>query len=166
MNKVHFHEALRFKVLIGWIIIIPLACLFWYVFYMQVILGHPVGSKPMPNGVAIVALLIFGIGMPALLFIKPLKVEITEQEVKLRFIPFYSTKIQIQDIQAIHPTSVSPIGEYGGWGVRKNMDSTGLITKKGNAVKLELVNNKVIVISTDKQEDWIKIIEQLRNETD
>lgn len=160
-QKTLYYEVLKIKTILGWVIVLPVAALMWYAFIVQVILGTPVGTKPAPNAALFVLVVIFGILFPIfLVMMKALKIALTQDELKLSFFPFYKRVIKPNEIVSIKSINIEPLADYGGWGVRTNFSSVGLVVKKGPGIKLELVNQKIVVFNTNNQEELLHRLEE------
>jgi len=94
-----------------------------------------------------------------------LKTRIDESGIYYRFIPVHlrENKISWDDVAAIHVRKYSPIGEYGGWGMRYSMRHGRAYNISGSqGIQIVLKNKKKILIGTQKPEEADDVLAQLK----
>ena len=85
-----------------------------------------------------------------------MKVELFRDKLVIKFGLFYRKVIDMKEIQACSPFLIShPVGNYGGWGIRKGRDGTFALTQAfvNECVKLETAE-KTFVISSRAPESF------------
>jgi hypothetical protein len=163
MDKVFFREEQRFTQI--WIWLLLIASLFagvvplWYGVYQQVYLGKPFGDNPgSDTGLIIVSvfttLLMFG--LLALFRVSKLIMEVREDGIHFRYPPFILKwrMISKDEIERFTVGKYSPVGEYGGWGVRRSFGKYGrAYNVKGNqGLRLYMKNGKVLLLGTQRSQ--------------
>lgn len=82
-----------------------------------------------------------------------LKTRIDSEGIHYAFYPFRKTlkTIPWREIASCEVITYSPIGDYGGWGYRISFRKGRALNVKGNkGIKIELQNNKKLLIGTQK----------------
>lgn len=131
----------------------------WYAFYQQIIMGEPFGQHPANNFWVLIFTGLFGIGLPLLLYLIHLKVEITSDELSIRFFPLLKMKFSRFDIISFQEVSYRPLREYGGWGIRYGIDGIKAYTVSGKrGVVILLSDNRKILVGSQKPEALINAL--------
>lgn len=147
-----------------WLVVLFVLCngFFWYALYMQLILGEPVGDRPMDNTTLIVmstAMLL----LTALLMAARLETTINASGITVRLFPFMLRPRQVAwaDVSAAYIRQYRPIAEYGGWGIR-GLGKNRALNMKGNmGLQLELSNGSRLLIGTSNPDAIGKVLEGL-----
>lgn len=165
-NTVLYREIQRPRQIWIWILILTVACFFWYIFIQQIFLGNPIGTKPAPDLMLIIFWLIFGILFPVVLigFVKLIS-EVRLDGIYIRFQPFHIQyrKFLFKDIQYYVPVEYKA-SDFGGRGVRINLKGETAYSMNGkHAIKLKL-QHETIVISTEKQEELLAAIQSVEKD--
>ncbi|MDL4839490.1 DUF6141 family protein [Aquibacillus rhizosphaerae] len=155
-NKVIFREIQKPRSILLWIFISLFNFPLWYDFIQQIILGKPVGTKPAPDVFLIILWLFFCVIVPIiLLFFSKLIIEVRDEGLYIRYMPFHFRYKQFlfKDIKNYESIIYSPLKRFGGWGIRINFKGERAYNMDGNkALELHL-KNQIIVIGTRKPED-------------
>jgi hypothetical protein len=117
-HEVAFREVQKHRQVWVWLIVFGAALLMWYALVQQIILGQPFGTKPGPDWMIWLFWLLIGIGLPLLFLYMKLIVEVGDDGVHIRYVPFVSRLIPFEEIEGHEARSYKPIREYGGWGIR------------------------------------------------
>lgn len=117
-ERVRFEEHQQFRGKWMWLFVILGALPMWIIFGIQVVGGRPIGDNPAPDWALWLFFLLLGVGLPLLFWWMRLRVVVDETSLRIRFRPFREKVIAHDDIQAGEEVTYSPIGEYGGWGLR------------------------------------------------
>ena len=117
-HEVAFREVQKHRQVWVWLIVFGAALLMWYALVQQIILGQPFGTNPGPDWMIWLFWLLIGIGLPLLFLYMKLIVEVGDDGVHIRYVPFISRLIPFEEIQGHEARSYKPIREYGGWGIR------------------------------------------------
>ena len=161
-----FMETQRFKQVWLWVLILPISALlvafFGYVMVSQLILGHPVGARPMPDAVLVIfgiCFILLGICMPCMFYGMKLITRIEPDHIRLDFIPVRSLTIPFRDVVSCSACTYSPVIQYLGWGVRWTPWSGWAYSTSGNkGVKLELADGSSVLIGSSEAAELAGII--------
>ncbi|WP_027726299.1 DUF6141 family protein [Tuberibacillus calidus] len=156
-----FHESQRLKQWWVWVLIILLAMCFWYGFIKQVFFNEPFGSKPAPDGMLIVAFIIFGLLFPLFIASLNIKLIVNQDGLFLRYFPMHRhyIKFSFNDIIDYSETNHRPIRQFGGWGIRFNIKGEKAYTIHGKkAIKIKMKSGQTIVIGTKNPKGLIKAL--------
>lgn len=158
-----FTETQKFRQ--AWLIILLIIvnAIFLFGFFKQVVFGFSFGTKPMSNlelYISNAMLLLFS----AIFFFIKMETIITHEGIHVRVFPLH-LKYQFiawGDIEKAYIRQYSPIGEFGGWGIRYGFGKKGkAYNVSGNmGLQLELKNNKRLLIGTQKSEEIAELIKQ------
>lgn len=147
----------------NWIVIIIgsiTSILFGLLSLLQICLKQPVGNHPAPNWL----LLLFFVGSVTLILIfsaQKLKVSITEEAIYIRFGIFMRPKIvYFYDINKISFRKYDAIKEFMGWGVKFKRNEKCFTVSGDTAIVITLLNNKKILIGTQKLSDFKMVLEK------
>jgi amino acid transporter len=100
-----------------------------------------------------------------LLFFVSLRLQttITKDEIQVLFFPFHwkKRKYPFSTIKKMEVITYSPIGDYGGWGVRLSANGKAFNIKGDKGLKLYFNNRKPLLIGTQKPEELQKCIQTI-----
>jgi len=150
-HPILFREVQRFRD-VWWIMVLVfgLAALQWWIFLGQIVGGVPVGSRPAPDGVVWLLLLLGGVGLPLFFLMLRLEVEVYPNAVAIRFVPLISRVIAQADIVAAEALTYRPLREFGGWGIRGLGGRVAYNVRGNQAVEVTLVDGRRVVIGTQR----------------
>lgn len=164
MKKVIYREVQKPRQIWIWLIILSIALIMWYGFVQQILFGIPFGNKPAPDVMLIIPWLIFGIGFPiVLIFYIKLIVEVREDGVYIRYLPFHRRNRQFyfHKIEHYEITEYDPI-EFGGWGIRSNATGgTAYTINEKKAVRLQLKHNRSVIIESRHPAKFVEAIDSI-----
>jgi len=137
-----------------WPIVIFAAGLMWYGFFEQVVGGRPFGDNPGPDWVIWMSWLLAGVGLPVFIVVARVIVTVGKDEVTIRWLPLWTRRVPLSDIELCEVRKYSPILEYGGWGIRYGGPDRGwAYTLSGNrGVFLRTVSAKNVLIGSEHPE--------------
>lgn len=165
MNKeILFRETQKFRQWWLWLILMGINGLFLFGVFMQVIGGQKFGDKPMSDSQLITATF-FTIILTLLFTSIRLETIIKNDGIYVRFFPLH-LKFKHYSWERLTKSYIrqySAISEYGGWGLRIG------IFGKGNAynvsgddgLQLEFIDNKKLLIGTNKPDDLTQILQKI-----
>jgi hypothetical protein len=177
MEKILFKEEQRFNQWWLWLImifsfaagVIPI----WYGFYQQVSSGKPWGDNPTSNAMLLMIAIFTTLLMSGILIIlktSRLLVEIRNDGIHFRFFPFFLKwrKISKEEINNYTVGKYNPIGEYGGYGVRKSYGKYGrAYNVSGNlGLRLYLKNGKVVLFGIQRTQAVSAAMQKMMSEKD
>jgi hypothetical protein len=121
MEKIYFREEQRF-----WDV-------WWIKLVMIGVLVIDFASKYSESGLSgyltsgFLVRSLIPLGIIVLFYVMKLEVTIDAQGISYRFFPFHLKKHRINwvDVDAVYIRQYSPLGEYGGWGVRMGISGAG-----------------------------------------
>lgn len=163
-KNVLFSEKQKFSQWWAWLIIIALNGVFIYGIYQQILNGEQFGNKPMSNtGLIITEVMMLLISF--LLISSQLETQIKTDGIYVRFFPFH-LKFKYYPWTNLKKSFVrkySPLGEYGGWGLRYGIFGSGkAYNVSGNkGLQLEFLNKKKLLIGTNKPEELNALLSKL-----
>ena len=134
------------------LLVYGLAVLMWVMFVVQIIFGQPVGNNPSSDWMTWLGWIFFGIFLPVVWRRINLLVEVQEEGIYIRFMPFVRRNIPFSDIAAFEARSYDPIKEYGGWGVRIGWGKgkRAYNTSGNQGVELFMKDGKKIMIGSQR----------------
>ena len=155
-----YRETQRFRQWWMWTLVLFIALLSLYGAVQQLILEKPFGNNPAPDGWMIVIAIIFGIGLPIFMYMINLTTEIRSDGLYVRFFPFHLSYIRIttQEIVSFETCTYSPLGDYGGWGIRFGKKGKAYNVSGNRGVQLELSNGKGLLIGSQRPEELVETL--------
>jgi hypothetical protein len=164
LENVLFSETQRFRQRWLWVILAIVSVVTMYGLFKQLILGEPVGQRPMSNVLMVLAAFVV---LGTIIFMLSLKLEtvITNDGIQVRFFPFL-TQFKLYrwaEIKKIYVRQYNPIREYGGWGYRLGIlgHCRAMNVSGDKGIQLELINNKKLLIGTRQPEEAERVLRQL-----
>jgi hypothetical protein len=156
-----YREVQKFRQIWIWAVVIALVGLMWYAFVIQILYHRPFGDNPMPDVFLIIFWMIFGLGLPALIFFSKLVTEVRGDGIYIRFYPFHLSfhKIAFKDLKRYEVRTYHPLLEYGGWGIRYGSKGKAYNVSGNRGVQLELLNGKRLLIGSQRPEEFLQAIE-------
>jgi Family of unknown function (DUF6141) len=150
-----FREVQRFRQWFFWVPILVVTGIIWWQFGQQVLLGHPQGSRPVPDPVAWILTLVFGLGFPAFALVVRMITEVRPGSLSVRLAPLGSKRIPVRGIQSAQAREYSPMREFGGWGIRVSKDGRAYNAHGTVGVQLVLTDGSHILIGTQQPEELL-----------
>jgi uncharacterized protein DUF6141 len=162
-SPVLFREVQRFRQWWLWLVIIFGPLTIWYSTYRRFILGEHYGNRA-PDGLRVALWLLIGIGLPLLFYSARLITEVRTDGIYIRFFPFHFSflRFAFDSIKVYEARTYSPIGEYGGWGIRYGWNGKAYNVNGNQGVQLELTNGKRILIGTQHPLDFMSALRSLK----
>ena len=137
-----------------WILVIiyGLALMMWAMFVVQIILGRPVGNNPSPDWTMWLLWIFVGIGLPIAWRRMHLLVEVREEGIYIRFIPFARRVIPFSEVADFEARTYDPVREYGGWGIRRGWGTgkRAYNTSGNQGVELTMQDGGKIMIGSQR----------------
>ena len=153
-----FHEVQRFRHWIFWLPIIIATGVVWWQFGEQIVLGNPQGSEPIPDWLAWVLAIVFGIGLPVFAVIVRMVTEVSPGLLSVRFVPLRARKIPLREIDEAQSREYSPMKEFGGWGIRVGGDGRAYNAYGNQGVQLILTDGSRILIGTQTPDELLEAL--------
>ena len=138
--------------------------LFIYGAFQQIVLGQQFGDKPMSDSGLLISVGLTVL-VTSLIVNSRLETRIKEDGVYIRFFPFH-LKFKFYPWDSIRKSYLrkySPLGEYGGWGLRIGSFGKGTAYNvSGNwGLQLEFTNKKKLLIGTARPEELSSTLENM-----
>jgi len=103
--------------------------------------------------------------IPVLFYFLRLKTRIEENGIYIRFIPFHLKEIFIawDQLENCSVRTYSPLGEYGGWGIKYGLGGAGKVYNVSGNQGLQLVfkDGSRLLIGTQKPEELQEVIKKI-----
>ncbi len=158
-GKTLFIEEQRFRQKWIWLLLGLVAAISWVMFIQQIMFGSPMGNHPTPDLFVWLTFVLFGIGLPWLLFSLRLVTRLEPSQLVIRFRPLLTRKILLRDIASCEALTYRPLREYGGWGIRYSARHGRAYNVSGNrGVQLELVDGHRILIGSQRADELAEVI--------
>lgn len=170
-----FREHQKFRQTWLWLLLIvsaiPTMTIAGAGMYVQLVLHRPFGNNPMNDtGLTLVTagmFLVIGAVVALFLFAR-LETVIDREGIRLRFPPLVlKEKIyRWRDIESCEVVRYSPIGEYGGWGVRSGSQGKAYNVAGDRGLRIRLKAGKSVLIGTQKAEElslWLQTFRDKAN---
>ena len=160
---VFFREDQQFRHPLLWALLLLIAGIAHYSFWMQIILGVPPGTNPAPNDLVFVIWLIFGLIFPLFFLALTLSVKVKNDGIYYLFYPFHVNyqRIAPDDIREVQVRAYRPLREYGGWGIRYGARGRAYTVRGNRGVEITLVSGNRILFGTmhaDSMEAAIRLM--------
>ena len=154
--KIEFKEQQKFTQWWIWLLLIGLGAIAVYGIIQQFLFGIDFGDKPMSN-IGLIIFTLFVFGFIYFNWYMTLITEITNEGIKVRFVPFVKKEIKWNELKS------AKIINYGfvGYGIRLGSKYGTVYNMNGNkGLAVELNNGKKFVIGTQKELELKKVVEK------
>ena len=150
-----FREVQHFRQWWMWLVVLAVAAFMWVGFVLQIVLGRPYGSKPMPDAMLWVFTLLFGLGLPGFFLVLRLVTEVFADRLVVGLAPFRRRVIPRADIAQAQAVSYRPLADFGGWGVRwAGSPRRMAYNASGNrGVQLVLRDGRRVLVGSQRSEE-------------
>ncbi len=155
-----YREVQKLRQVWIWVFVLAITGLQWVTAAEQFLLHRPFGTNPMSDILTLIFWLIFGIGLPALLFFSQLITEVRDDGIYFRFSPFHRTfrRIAFTEIKQCKVRTYHPIREYGGWGIRIRCKAKAYNVSGDRGLQIELLNGDRLLIGSQRAEELYRAI--------
>lgn len=75
-------------------------------------------------------------------------------------------RVALSDVRAVAVTDVSPMGEFGGYGIRSAIGAFGIVLRKGPAIDVTRTSGKRFVVTVDDAQRGAALLEALMHRQD
>jgi len=155
--KLIFKESQKFRQWWLWLFLIGSSIIPIAMYYKQIILGEPIGSKPMKDTGLYVMILVFILLLVIFWFLE-LRTHITNETITMKYFPFVNRKITWNDIES---AEVIDYGFVGGWGIRFPTEYGVVYNAQGSkGLAIKLKTGKKILIGTQNEKELAKVVNQ------
>jgi hypothetical protein len=153
-----FREVQRFRVWFFWMPLLVVTGVVWWQFGEQVILGHPQGTRPIPDWTAWVLALVFGLGFPAFALMVRLVTEVRPGLLLVRLAPFRFKRIPLREVDSAQAREYSAMREFGGWGIRYSRNGKAYNAYGNTGVQLVLADGSRILVGTQRAAELLSAL--------
>ena len=159
-GEILFEEEQYFRQPLLWLVILSISSFLTYAVVSQLILGVPVASIPMPNGILVVFWSVFGLGLPTLIGSIVLITRVYDDRVTVQFWPLHRSEISynLQTIRKAIKVKYKPIIEFGGWGIRVSSRGKAYTISGNRGVQLYLEGSKPLIIGSRRSFELMETI--------
>jgi hypothetical protein len=158
-RQVLFTEVQRFRQWWLWLLIVIVAVVGWYGFYIQIVMQRPFGTNPGPDWLVWIVFLFFGLGFPLMFFVIKLVTVLDHNHLQVALRPFHSRTIPLAEIKSAAVREYRPIMEYGGWGIRWSSTHGKAYNVSGRrGVQLVLTDGRQVLIGSQRANELAKAI--------
>ena len=127
------------------------------VLVLQAVFGVPVGTRPAPNSVLLVLIVVFCL---IIINFRKLNITVDSEKIEVSY-GIIKKKISLSEVVSCDSTKVR-FTVYGGVGIRFGLDkSLAFTTSFGNAVKIARKNGRPFVFSTNNPRKLSTIINEI-----
>lgn len=150
-----FQEVQRPRHWYYWAFLVFLVLLIWSMAIFQLLLGEQVGDNPADDWVMLLILIFAGVAFPAFLLSVRLVVEVRADGLFVRFRPLHLhfVNVPLDEVTEIQTITFSPLGDFGGWGIRYG-DGGKAYTVNGNrGVRLTYADGHRLLIGSLRPEE-------------
>jgi hypothetical protein len=161
-NKILFTETQRFRQWWLWLLIlgcnIIVICLIWS------ISNDGSAGKNLSGTERILVSLIGPVVSILVLLIPKLETRIQDDGIYVKFFPFHLSfrHYKGNDISKAYVRKYSPLGDYGGWGIRFGFGNGKAFNVSGNmGLQLQFNNERRLLIGTNKPEELEAVLKSI-----
>jgi hypothetical protein len=131
-------------------------------FVVQVVLGHAIGNNPMTDTSLILTTFSMLLITSMFFFIR-MDTLIKKDGIYVRQVPFHSLyKVyHWEDLTQSYVRQYSPLGEFGGWGMRGVGKNRAFNISGDQGIQLETKNGAKMLIGTNKPDEATEILKQI-----
>ncbi|HRH10097.1 MAG TPA: hypothetical protein PLU73_01215 [Bacteroidia bacterium] len=162
MDTSLFHEKQRFTQWWIWLILMIPFFTMTYGVYQQLYLGIPFGKQSISD-FSLLSIFFGMLCIPASMLIFRLHTNITKEGIQVKFFPFHLKfrEYKWEELKKVQVRKYSPLGEYGGWGLRGFGNNRALNVSGNIGLQLEFHNGKKLLIGTKKGDEITALLTQL-----
>ncbi len=148
-------------------VVLVISGVFGVALWVQLVLDKPFGNNPASDGglIAMAAVGIpFGVALAGLIWAIRMEVEVREDGVYLRYLPFVreAHRYGFEEIQAVQAQRVNPVLDYGGWGIRLGLRRRGMayLVMGREGVLLDLAGGRRRFLGSQRAAELAAVIAQ------
>ena len=145
-----FREAQRPRHWYFWAFLVFLILMMWSMAIYQLLLGIPVGDNPAGDLELTVIFVLAGVIFPVFLLLIKLEVEVRSDGLFVRFLPLHLRfkKIPLDGVIDVQSVTFSPLGDFGGWGVRYGDQEKAYTINGKRGVRLTYKDGRGLLIGS------------------
>jgi hypothetical protein len=133
----------------------------------QLILGEPVGNRPLPDWGLILAnvfILLVGVLVPVAVMTFKLRVAVSPDRLTVDYGILARNQAPVSDIERAEAVDYRPIRDYGGWGLRSSFRSgrRAYTVSGSRGVEVDLVDGRRWLIGSQRPVELVRAIDRAR----
>jgi hypothetical protein len=156
-----YHEVQWNTIPWVWAVLLGIAALMWYGFYVQIVGGTPFGSNPASDRFMVLLTAILA-ALPGSDSLSPPCDGGGAGKHPSAIGPLSGRRIPFRDIASYEVRTYSALREYGGWGIRLGRNGKAYNKKGSSGIQLVLASGERILIGTQEPERFIEAIQAAR----
>lgn len=162
--EVLFREVQRFRQWWLWLVVALGPLTVWYSTYRRFVLGERTGTRQLSDNPQLLLWVLIGIGLPLLFYSARLVTEVRSDGLYLRFFPFHWSflRFPVDSIKHSEARTYSPIGEYGGWGIRYGWNGKAYNVSGNQGIQFELHNGKRFLVGSQRPLEFLAALQSLK----
>ena len=162
--EVLFREVQRFRQWWLWLVIAIGPLTVWLSTYRRFVLGERTGTRQLSDNPQLLLWVLIGIGLPLLFYSARLVTEVRSDGLYLRFFPFHWSflRFPVDSIKHSEARTYSPIGEYGGWGIRYGWNGKAYNVSGNQGIQFELHNGKRFLVGSQRPLEFLAALQSLK----
>ncbi|MBI3922661.1 MAG: hypothetical protein HY318_14665 [Armatimonadetes bacterium] len=118
------------------------------------------GSKPVPGKVALPVVVLLS-GVFLLLFRMVTLIYSDQVVVEFGWLRLIRFKMPVSGVKSCRPVTYSPIGDFGGWGIRFGREGKLAYIARGNRAAEVVTEKRALLIGTERPEELSQVINSL-----
>jgi hypothetical protein len=164
LELVRFEEVQRWTQWWLWSGLIPTVGIVWWLFLAQMLSWSPFPASSPTWSIVLLAVVfvLAGVLLPLLFLVGHLRAIVGDDRVIVRYFPIWTRTIALNDILDCQAVTYSPIGDYGGWGIRYGWQGWAYNVKGDRGVKLTLRKGAPLLIGSQRAEELADAINAVR----
>jgi len=109
---------------------------------------------------------LIGIAIPLMFYFFELRTFVTKEGLHYQFFPFHFKKhlIKLDEIEKIKALQYSPLGDYGGWGIRYGFKGKAYNVSGNKGVKVHLTNERNILFGSQKHNELARALKKIKKQ--
>ncbi len=109
---------------------------------------------------------LIGIAIPLMFYFFELRTFVTKEGLHYQFFPFHFKKhlIKLDEIEKIKALQYSPLGDYGGWGIRYGFKGKAYNVSGNKGVKVHLTNERNILFGSQKHNELERALKKIKKQ--
>lgn len=165
-GMIAFKEVQRFRQWWLWVIVLSVPGVCLYGIIQQIVFDRPFGNDPLSDGGLLAVAGVFGGGLPLLFYAVNLTVEVRSDGLYIRYFPFHLRfrRIPFDTIARAEARTYSPLGEFGGWGIRWGKQGKAYSVSGNRGVQLEFRNGRKLLIGSKRAEELAEALARALSE--
>jgi hypothetical protein len=153
-KEILFSETQKFRQWWLWLIMVFVCGIMAFVIF-QIMSRQEFKSDPLPLIIIVSSGVFILLPTILLLFNMKLETQIRKDGIYVKFFPFHLSfkEYKWNDVRKSYVRQYNPMSEYGGWGLRWGLAGKAFNVSGDKGLQLEFLDNKKVLIGTNKAEE-------------